>query len=187
MVRILVCGDDQLTILRVGRVLSVRNLPFDIEKNQIRKDELDRYDLIIVHSSWKMPHVAGFIENVLHEQRKPIVYLTADVGIGMIRPLLDEPFFVRIDDQRIDAELGVAVELLLKTAAAFNIAVVQAEKAAHRADLRRVMDECKKRLMQSGLGEAEAHALILKTAMDRQITKYDACALLNAQKKIETD
>ncbi|MFA5006349.1 MAG: hypothetical protein WC509_02645 [Candidatus Izemoplasmatales bacterium] len=187
MPRVLVCGDDQLTNLRIGRVLSVRNIPFDIEKGQIRKDDLVHYDLVVVHSSCKVPHLSGFIENLVLSDRMPVVYLASEFAIGAIRPLLDQPLFAFVDDQRIDAELGIAAALLLKTSTALKSAAAQAEKAVHRADLRRMMDECKKQLSDRGMSEADAHSLILRTAMDRQISKYDACAFLIAQKKSETD
>lgn len=187
MPRVLVCGDDQLTNLRIGRVLSVRNIPFDVEKGQIRKDDLVRYDLVVVHSSCKMPHLSGFVENLVLSDHKPVVYLASEFAIGAIRPLLDQPLFAFVDDQRIDAELGIAVALLLKASSALISAADRAEKAAHRADLRRMMDECKKRLIDQGMTEEAAHALILRTAMDRQISKYDACARLMAQKKSEND
>ncbi|MCK7485881.1 MAG: hypothetical protein MZU97_10285 [Bacillus subtilis] len=116
-----------------------------------------------------------------------MIYLSAQIAIGPFRPLLEDPYFAFLDDQRIDAELGIAVSLLLKTAAALRDTAAKAKKAAQRADLRREMDLCKERLIERGMTEPEAHALILRTAMDRQISKYDACAFLLGQNNAESD
>ena len=187
MARVLVCGEDQLTVLRIGRELAARNIAFELRKAQVKKDDLIRFDLLVIHSSWKMPTLSGFIGNLVLSHDRPVVYLSAQIGIGPFRPFLDDPYFALIDDQRIDAELGVAVTLLLKTAAALRETADKAKKAAQRADLRREMDLCKKRLTDRGMTEPEAHALILKTAMDRQISKYDACALLLGENNVESD
>ncbi|HAQ56737.1 MAG TPA: hypothetical protein DCR44_05010 [Acholeplasmatales bacterium] len=187
MARVLVCGEDQLTILRIGRELAARNIAYEQQKAQIKKDDLARFDLIIIHSSWKMPNLSGFVGNLVLSHDRPVIYLTSQIGIGPFRPLLDDPYFAFLDDQRIDAELGVAVALLLKTAAALRDTADKAKKAAQRADLRREMDLCKKRLIDRGMTEPEAHALILRTAMDRQISKYAACVVLLGENKAESN
>ncbi|MFH0993150.1 MAG: hypothetical protein V1761_02250, partial [bacterium] len=187
MARVLFCGEDQLTALRIGRELSVKNLAYDWNKNPLKKDDLLRYDLIVVHSSWKLPNLVGFIVNLVLEHDKPVIYLSSSISIGAFRSIMDDPYFAIIDDQRIDAEFSIGVSLLLKTAKALHEQANKAQKASQRADMRRQMDECKQKLIASGLTEEEAHRRILKTAMDRQISKYDACVFLLAGNNGETD
>jgi len=187
MTRVLFCGEDQLTAIRIGRELNVKNLAYDWNKNPIKKDDLLRYDLIVVHASWKLPNLVGFVVNLVLEHARPVIYLASSIGIGAFRPIMDDPYFTIIDDQRIDAEFGIAVSLLLKTAKALREQADKAKKAAERADMRRQMDECKRKMVASGMTEEEAHRLILKTAMDRQISKYDACVFLLAGNNAKTD
>jgi AmiR/NasT family two-component response regulator len=187
MARVLVCGEDQLTTLRIGRELAARNVAYDQQKSLVKQEDLTKYELVIVHSSWKMPNLSGFIENLVLQHEMPVIYLSSQIGIGALRAIMEDPYFAFIDDQRIDAELGIAMHLLTKTATALRETRSKAKKAVERADLRRQMDECKKKLIASGMTEDEAHAVIIKTAMDRQVTKYDACAMLLRQNKSETD
>jgi AmiR/NasT family two-component response regulator len=187
MPRVLVCGEDQLAVLRIGRILSGRNRAYDVTKTSVKKDDLIRYDLLIVHSSWRLPHLFEFIANVVRDDGLPVVFLSGDTAIGAVRPLIDNPRFAIIEDLRADAELDIAVTLLLKTSKALREIGEKSRKEIERADLRRQMDQCKQRLIASGMTEAEAHALILKTAMDRQISKYAACAVLLAEKNAMDD
>ncbi len=187
MNRVLFCGEDQLTAIRIGRELAVRSLAYDWNKNPLKKDDLLRYDLIVVHASWKLPNLVGFVVNLVLEHIRPVIYLASSIGIGAFRPIMDDPYFALIDDQRIDAEFGIGVSLMLKTAKALKEQADKAKKAAERAGMRRQMDECKQKLTASGMTEEEAHRLILKTAMDRQISKYDACAILLAENYTKTD
>jgi len=187
MTRLLVCGEDQLSLLRIGRELAVRNLAYDQTKTSVKKDDLVRYDLVVIHSSWRLPHLIDFIVNLVREHEKPVVYLSGDPVIGAFRGIMDDPYFAFVDDRRIDAEFGIAVTLLLKAAKAIADIGAKARKAAERADLRRRMDQCKEMLAAAGMTEEEAHALILRTAMDRQMSKYAACALIMKEKYPEQD
>jgi hypothetical protein len=176
MKRVLACSEDGLSSLRIGRVLSEGRYTYDIVKNPISQDNLARYDLVIFHSSYRLSGLVSFMERLVLTKTIPVIYITSTIGIGAVRLLLDHPYFVLIEENRIDSELAPALRLVLKFTQEMNKMSQSLRQTETKVESEKLMQKCKKALMENGMSEEEAHRLILKTAMDHHLTKRDACS-----------
>jgi hypothetical protein len=186
MNRILVCSEDALSTLRISRILTAGNHPFDVVKTPIRKDDLVNYQLMIVHSSYRLNALNQFIEHLVLSQTIPVIYLSSTIVIGGFQLLLNKPYFVFVDENKLDSELPMTVKLVIRYTNELKGAMTKAKKAETGLELEKMMVKCKKALMESGLSEDEAHQRILKTAMDGHLNKQDACLKILAEFKEES-
>jgi response regulator NasT len=175
MNKILVCAEDSLSIIRIERLLLTKNRPYDIQKSPIKKDELLRYEVIIIHSSWRLSNVFSFIENIVLSKTIPVIYITSLINIAPFIKILDSGYFSMIDENKIDIELPLTLSLLFKFINEYNRMNLENKKIIIEYEQKRMIDHCKGILMNQGLSEEEAHRFIQKRAMDMHISKYDVC------------
>lgn len=183
MNRLLVCSEDELSSQRIKRILTTGNYSFDIVKNAIRKDDLSNYQLMIVHSSYRLTGLNQFLEHVVLAKIIPVIYLSSTIAVGAFRLLLDQPYFASIDEFKIDSELPVAIKLILKYTSELKTVQKNIAKIESDLDQEKLLAKCKRLLMEEGLSEEEAHQKIIKTAMDEHLTKRDACRKIMEKKK----
>jgi len=182
MNRILICSGDALSTLRITRILIQGNYAYDTVKTPIRKDDLLNYGLLVVHSSYHLQGLNQFIEHLVLTKTIPVLYLSSTIGIGGFQLLMDKPFFLLLDENKLDSELPVTLRLVFKYTAELRKAQEETQKIENDLENEKIIAKCKKTLMAGGLSEAEAHALIQKTAMDHQESKHAACARILNEK-----
>jgi len=182
MNRILICSGDALSTLRITRILIQGNYAYDTVKTPIRKDDLLNYGLLVVHSSYHLQGLNQFIEHLVLSKTIPVIYLSSTIGIGGFQTLMDKPFFLLLDEFKLDSELPVTLKLVFKYTAELRKAQEETQKIENDLENEKIIAKCKKALMVRGLSEAEAHALIQKTAMDHQESKHAACARILSEK-----
>ncbi len=175
MKKILVCAEDSLSIIRIERLLFAKNHPFDIQKSPIKKDDLFRYEMVIIHSSWRLANVFSFIENVVLSKTLPVLYVTSLINIAPFSKIINLPYFSIIEEGKLDSELPIAISLMKKFAAEMEKLQNENKKIKNKEELSKLMESCKKILIEQGMTEENAHRYILKRAMDDQISKYDSC------------
>jgi hypothetical protein len=188
MKKILVCAEDSLSIIRIERLLFAKNLAFDIQKSPIKKDELFRYEIIIIHSSWRLANVFSFIENIVLSKTIPVLYVTSLINIAPFTKIKDHPYFSIIEEGKLDTELPIAITLMKKFASEMEKLQTENNKIKNKEELSKLMESCKKVLINQGMTEDTAHKYILKRAMDDQISKYDSCLRIiqeNTKKDID--
>ena len=183
MGRTLVCSEDGLSTLRISRILSAQASAFDVVKTPIRHDDLLRYDLVIIHSSYRLSGLAQFIEHLVLSQTIPVIYVSSSIDLGGFQRLIDRAHFVYVDENKLDTELPVTIRLVAKFIKELKGVSTDIQKAEASLEGERLMAKCKKVLMESGLSETEAHRYILKTAMDAHLLKIDACVKILNEKK----
>ncbi|MBN2876723.1 MAG: ANTAR domain-containing protein [Bacilli bacterium] len=166
--------------LRINRILVDKNFPFTITDQPIRKDDLLRYDIVIIHSSYHITDLYGFVENAVLKQLSHFVYITSNVGANPYRKLSSYTNIVFVDENRMDIELPIALHLIGKYAKEVQTLKAEKLKIKQALDEMSIMSKCKRYLMKTGLSEEEAHQHILKYAMDNHLSKYDACNRLLA-------
>jgi len=175
MNRILICSEDALSTLRMTRILSQANYAYDAVKTPIRRDDLLNYGLLIVHSSYHLQGLNQFIEHLVLSKTIPVIYLSSTIGIGGFQLLMDKPFFLLLDENKLDSELPVTLKLVFKYVSELKKEQERTQKAENDLESEKIMAKCKKVLMDQGYSEAKAHAIIQKTAMDHQEGKLAAC------------
>lgn len=180
MSRILVCSEDGLASLRIGRILSEGHHVHEIVKTPIQTDGLFHFDLLIIHSSYRLAGLTQFIEHLVLGRIIPVLYVSSTIAIGSFRSLMDHPYFLLIDENKLDSELAPTIRLMLKIIPEMKVLASKIQKAETDRDSEKMMQKCKKRLIESGMSEEEAHRFILKTAMDHHLNKHDACAKILA-------
>ncbi|MDD3123279.1 MAG: hypothetical protein PHC62_07205 [Candidatus Izemoplasmatales bacterium] len=175
MTKVLVCIEDGMLRIRINRILTDKRIPFDIVKTPIRKDDLTRYQFLIIHSSYKISGLYQFIESLLVNQTIPIIFISMNSMSSILHRFQNNPFFVQIDEVKMDGELPLAITLFQKQTLKLESLIEENKALKTKLNTEQAMSKCKKLLMSEGLSEEEAHQLILKTAMDFKISKFDAC------------
>ena len=188
MKRVLVCAEDAFFIVRIERFLSNQSRAYDVHKTPIRKDELQAYSFIIIHSSWRLTSLYGFIENVVLNQSIPVFFIGSTVSFAPFLKLNDTPYLVLIDESKMDVELPMAYQIVSKMVSFLEKFIEKNNKSSNQADRNLLMNQCKAVLMDKGMSEETAHKTILKRAMDDQISKFDACSrILNEISKEQVE
>jgi len=114
MSKALICIGDSLLGIRISRILSGKAMAYDIVNNAINKEDLLRYDIFIVHSSYKLPGLYSFIENILIHNPLPVIYVSLNTMSNQFQRLSGNDWFVHIDEVKMDSELPLALTMFQK-------------------------------------------------------------------------
>lgn len=182
MIKALVCVKDGLVKLRIKRILSGKNLKHTITEKPIKRDDLIRYDLVIIHSSYNLPNLYTFIENAVYQRLTTFLYVTTNVNSNPFRKFNDHINLLFIDENKMDVELPKSIELLSKYNAQIQELNKQNTKLEKELEELQLMNACKRKLIKEGYTEEKAHKHILKYAMDNHIDKIEACKSLLSSK-----
>jgi hypothetical protein len=182
MKKILVCAEDGLSIIRIERLLSAKNIDFELSRTPIRRDDLFLYSILIIHTSWRLANIYQFIENAVITKNIPIIYVSPKKTIAPFVNIMNNSFFAIVDEDKIDGELPVTIDLMRKFSSELKKLELENRKIQNQMELEKLMILCKNLLMEEGLSENDAHQLILKQAMNDHISKYDACQKILSKK-----
>ncbi len=175
MNKLLVCINDDLLKLRIKRILSEKHFAYTITDKPVKRDDLIQYDIVIVHSSYRLSNLYNFIENAVIQKLATFLYITTNINSNPFRKFQDHTNLIFIDEHKMDGEIPLSLGLFEK----YNkqIKTLTDENSRLKIDLQelQLMSQCKRKLMQKGLNEDEAHKFILKYAMDNHLDKIEAC------------
>lgn len=175
MNKVLVLIEDQLLSSRVARVLHEKGIPHEIVKTPVRKEELLRYSCVVVHSSYRIQGLFAFLEHLIVSGTIPILYVSMNTVSNQFSRFRDHPFFVHLDELRLDAELPIAIQVFDKQSKSIDHLRQENKQLQNQLELERALSKAKRHLMSQGMTEEMAHQAILKLAMDEQMSKLDAC------------
>ncbi|MCK4552004.1 MAG: hypothetical protein KAU02_03730 [Tenericutes bacterium] len=175
MTNILVCVNDGLLKIRIQRILVDTNFAYTVTENPVKRDDLSRYDIVIIHSSYKLPNLFGFIENAVLQKVTSIIYLTTNVSSHPFRKFKDHINLISIDENKMDVALPITISLFNKYSAQIKELSDENFKLNKSLEEIKLMSACKKKLIKKGLSEDEAHKYILKYAMDNNLDKIETC------------
>ncbi len=176
MNRILVLVEDSLLALRIGRLFNERQISHEIRNAPVRVDELEQYSLLVVHGSYRIANLSGFLENVVMKNLIPVIFLSLNPHAGNVASLNRHANFTFIDEMKMDAEMPLAINIHLKQLTEKEKLVKENRKLKQKIEQEKVFLACKQKLMASGMTEPEAHRHILRLAMNQKLTKYQAAA-----------
>lgn len=183
MKKVLVCIEDSLLSIRISRVLTSQGIAYDIVNSPIKKDDLVRYELLIIHSSYKLTGLYAFIESVVLNNIIPVIFISMNSLSTTFHQLSKHPSFIHVDEVKMDTILPVTISLFIKQ----KLRVLELEKERNslskKLETEQALSKCKKYLSDLGFCEEEAHQYILKFAMDHKISKYLACIKILEEKK----
>ncbi|HOP57063.1 MAG TPA: hypothetical protein PLH02_01430 [Bacillota bacterium] len=180
--RILACVNDGLLAIRIQNILRANGLSPDIASHPIQSDEAGRYDIVVIHESYRITDLYGFTENIVTRKNIPVVFLSSNPAGAILRRLSSYPGFMLADEMKMDSELPVILVMYDKYLEKNKALENENRKAKSKIANGKLFQQCKEYLISTGMSEDEAHKKILKTAMDEKIGKYDA-ALKILQKK----
>jgi hypothetical protein len=183
MKRILVGIEDKLTGLQIDRILKTKQLQADFTSAPITKESLQQYDVMIVHSSWRLPNVIAFIQNLVITKSIPIIYLATGVATSPFEGLKDQLYFTKISELKMEAELPLAIQSITKYAQEVKQLKLVNNQLKKKLEQQELMTKCKFFLMEQNMTEEQAHKTIIKYAMDHQLSKEVACLQLIDKKK----
>ena len=141
----------------------------------IKRSDLVNYDMLIIHSSYKLTNLFGFIENTVVQKLSTILYITSNVQSNPFRKLKEHTNMIFVDESKLDVELQLAISLHEKYKNQIKSLSVENEQLSKSLIEAKKMNQCKRILMQKDFTEEEAHQYILKFAMDNHIDKIEAC------------
>ncbi len=175
MKKILVCLDDGLLKIRIQNILIEHQYAHEITNKPIRRDDLYRYSMVVVHTSYKLSNLYQFIENAILQKLTTIVYLTQNTKSNPFRRFYDHPNLVYVEESKMDVELPMAIQMINKYHDQIEGLMSENKRLKQQLEENLMISKCKRHLIQKGLSEDEAHQYILKFAMDHNIDKLEAC------------
>lgn len=178
MKKFLICCEDEYLKLRFSKLLSENHYHYDITNQPIKKADLIDYSLIIIHSSYKLYQLQGFIENVIVAKQALIIYVSTNPFSSSFTHLKNQEYLILIDEYKLDTELVIAIRLFNKYQKIIDeLRMTNAELNKNYLEKTNYF-ECKLILMEQGMKEVQAHQYILKYAMDNHLSKTEACKRL---------
>lgn len=114
MINILVCINDGLLKIRVKRILSEKNLTFQITDKPIKRDDLIKFDIVIIHTSYRLANLYNFIENAVLQKLVTFIYLTSNVNSNPFRKFVNHSNLIYVDENKMDVELPLSISLYEK-------------------------------------------------------------------------
>lgn len=178
MLNILVCINDGLLKIRIKRILAEKNFAYQITDKPIKRDDLNRYNLIVIHSSYRLSNLYSFIENAVLQKLSTIIYVTTNLSSNSFRKLKDHANLIYVNENKMDVELPFSISLFKK----YNDQIYELNKENLKLNKKvednYLFNKCKRLLIKNGYTEEEAHRYILKFSMDNHIDKIEACKRL---------
>ena len=178
MEKILVCLNDGLLKIRIKRILSEKNLSFEVTSNPINRNDLLKYSLIVIHSSYKLTNLIKFIENAVANSLSTFIYISSNPTSNKLIHLKDNPKLILVDENKMDVELNFAINMYRKIHDDLDMLRKDNIKLKAQLESEKLLTKCKRILITNGLTEDQAHKQILKYAMDNKISKDEACKRL---------
>ena len=175
MLNVLVCINDGLLKLRIKRILSEKNYAYHITDKPIRKDDLIKYDFIVIHTSYRLSNLYNFIENAVIQKLGTIIYVTSNVNSNPFRKLSNNTNLICVDENKMDVELPFSILLFEKYSNQIKELNIENTKLNKKVEENFLLNKCKRALIKKGFSEDEAHKYILKYAMNNHIDKIEAC------------
>ncbi len=182
MDKILVCINDGLLKIRIKRILSENDIPHIFTSNPIKSSDLFRYAIIIIHSSYKLANLFKFVEKALVNGDVTIIFISSNPASSQFLKFRDYPNLILVDENKMDTELKTSINIYNKLYSDIHELRKQKILLEKELNLQKLLNRCKRILMETGLTEEAAHKLILKYAMDNKITKEEACKRLISEK-----
>jgi len=182
MSKILVLAEDGLLQIRLRRILTDKGHSAEITNKPTRVDDMRFFDVLIVHSSYRITNLAGFIENLVLKDAIPVIFLSMNPQSGFLPKLNRYPGFAAIDEMKMEAELPISISLFEKFRKQTGALKQENLDLRSKAENERIFRECKEYLISTGLSEAEAHRQIQKAAMDSKTNKYVTAARILREK-----
>jgi hypothetical protein len=175
MEKILVCLNDGLLKIRLDRVLSEKNISYNITTNPIKRTDLLNFSLVIFHSSYKLVNLFKFIENIITSDTITVIYISSNPTSNQFIRFRDNPNLILIDENKMDIEINLAINIYKKLQKNIYSLREQNEKLTKKLNVEKLLSKCKRILINKGFTEETAHKEILKYAMDNKISKEEAC------------
>lgn len=175
MFNILVCINDGLLKIRIERILSKHNYKYTFTDMPIKRSDLILYDLVIIHSSYRLTNLFGFVENAVLQKLSTIMYITTNPSSNPYRKFKDYSNIIFVDELKLDVELQLSISLHEKYIKQIKTLSEEKEQLSNSLLELQLMNKCKRMLFQQNYTEEEAHKFILKYAMDNHIDKIEAC------------
>lgn len=175
MLTILACVSDALLKLRINKLLSERNDRFVITDKPVKRDDLVRYDVIVIHSTYRMTDLFGFIENAVLQKQATVFYITTNINSNPFRKFTEHTHLIFIDEHKLDIELPFALKMFEKYDSRIKQLTQENLQLNKQWNEQKAMNQCKRALMKQGMSEEQAHQHILKFAMDHHVDKTEAC------------
>lgn len=183
MKKVLVCAEDKLFCYQIDRLLKTKQIAYDLIQGKAAKEDLLRYEVILIHASWRLPSLFVFVEHVVLASGPMVFMIQNGMGSGSFSRISHNPHFALIQELKLDIELPIALDLAFKFIQEKQRLEKLTKSAQNKVETMEKYTEAKRMLLRKGFTEDEAHQHILKVAMDHQMTKHAACLKILAENK----
>jgi hypothetical protein len=181
MKKILVGAEDKLIQLQIDRILKARSIPYELAPSMVAKEQAQRADVLVVHPSWRLPSLFAFVENLVLARLVVVLYVAPTIATGAFAKIQESPYFIRLNEAKLESELPLAIDLAFKFSSETKRLQREIKTIKNKLETTQSYHQAKYVLMASGHTEESAHQVILKVAMDEQITKQAACLKIIAE------
>lgn len=136
----------------------------------LQEVKLFQADLCIFHSSYTIPDISRVVEKLIYLYMMNIIYVSSLGDIGRFYNVMDNPYFLFLDEDKI-----VALEDIMVMMKKFNQKIELLEKRLNESEEKLndgiLINKAKAYLYKKGFSEEEAYKYIQKRAMDKRIPK----------------
>jgi AmiR/NasT family two-component response regulator len=176
MNKIVVLSQDQHFFNRVKRILLNHSLELDPSELQLHGiNHLIRQknpQVLIIHQSVKSRNLSVILDYLVTRKTIPIVFIQQTSNFGSIYQVINDLFFIPIEEGKIGGLLEFAVNMGIKLKSEVTVLNKKIMKLEQKLEEERLVVRAKIKLMETNnLTEDEAYRYILKVAMDKRLSK----------------
>jgi two-component system, response regulator PdtaR len=173
---ILVFSKNKQFFKHIKRILNHQNVTYDPSELQLNKlNQLIRQknpDVLIIHQSVDCHNLSVILDYIVTRKIVPIIFIQQTASYGVVYNVLQDLFFMSIEEGKMAFLLPFAVNIAIKISdevGLLNKKIMQLEEKIKEEKL--VVQAKIKLMVDENITEEEAYRYILKQAMDQRVSK----------------
>ena len=162
---------------RIERILSNNNIKGDVA-TKLTQNMMNVYDCVIFSYNKDIPNLPKVIERIVLERKILVIYVNNTSSIGNYYNMLNDLYFVMVNEITIDIELPSIINSNSKYISKITALELEINKLKEQIELLNLTNKAKLILINKGLTEAESHKYIQQKAMSMRISKLKLVNLI---------
>jgi response regulator NasT len=162
---------------RIERLLINYNIKGDVA-TKLTRNMINVYDCVIFSYKNDILNLPKVIEGIALEKKMLVIYVNNTDSIGYYYNLIDDLYFVMINESTLDIELPVVIKTNAKYIKRINSLKIENIDLKEQLKLFKLTNKAKRVLIEKGLTEDESHKFIQQKSMSMRISKLKVVNLI---------
>ncbi len=175
MDNVLVLSTNQLFNKKMKRILTVNAM---FHSNSVNLNILNRLinqkkpKVLIVHHSVNCMNITKLFNYLVVNKIIPIIYINNTINYGQFYQVLNDPFFINIEETKMETPLPIIINYFIQTKKEIIKLYQQVDRLESKLKDKETIHQAKYKLMErKKMTEDEAHQYIVKEAMNKRVSK----------------